>query len=48
MYVWADTAVDRTIFGWDVPITWIGMFDGMMTIVGRDNRDQHLETIGAA
>ena len=34
MYIWADTAVDRHIFGWEMPVTWIGIFDGTMTIVG--------------
>jgi POT family proton-dependent oligopeptide transporter len=34
MYVWADTAVDRHIFGWEMPVTWVGIFDGTMTIVG--------------
>ncbi len=34
MYVWADTAVDRHIFGWQMPVTWVGIFDGTMTIVG--------------
>lgn len=34
MYVWADTAVDRVVFGWEVPVTWVGIFDGAMTIVG--------------
>ena len=34
MYVWADTAVDRTILGWQMPVTWVGIFDGAMTIVG--------------
>jgi POT family proton-dependent oligopeptide transporter len=34
MYVWADKAVDRTIFGWQMPVTWVGIFDGAMTIVG--------------
>jgi proton-dependent oligopeptide transporter, POT family len=34
MYVWADGAVDRVILGWQVPVTWIGIFDGVMTIVG--------------
>lgn len=33
MYVWADTAVDLRIFGWAMPVTWIGVFDGVMTIV---------------
>jgi POT family proton-dependent oligopeptide transporter len=34
MFVWADTAVDRHIFGWEMPVTWVGTFDGAMTIVG--------------
>ena len=34
MFVWADKAVDRTIFGWQMPVTWVGIFDGAMTIVG--------------
>ncbi len=34
MYVWADTAVDRVIFGWEVPVTWIGIADGLLTILG--------------
>jgi POT family proton-dependent oligopeptide transporter len=34
MYVWADTAVDRHILGWEMPVTWVGIFDGAMTIVG--------------
>ncbi|MEY4238398.1 MAG: hypothetical protein RL339_999 [Pseudomonadota bacterium] len=34
MYVWADRQVDRTIFGWEAPVTWIGIFDGVTTIVG--------------
>ncbi len=34
MYVWADTAVDRTVLGWEVPVTWIGIADGLMTILG--------------
>ena len=34
MYVWADGAVDRMIFGWQMPVSWVGTFDGMMTIVG--------------
>ncbi|MEO7248207.1 MAG: peptide MFS transporter [Novosphingobium sp.] len=33
MYVWADTAVDRTVFGWVVPVTWIGTIDGLLTII---------------
>jgi POT family proton-dependent oligopeptide transporter len=34
MYVWADTKVDRTIFGFQAPVTWIGIFDGLATITG--------------
>jgi proton-dependent oligopeptide transporter, POT family len=34
MYVWADTAVDRAILGWEVPVTWIGVVDGLLTIAG--------------
>lgn len=34
MFVWADTAVDRHIFGWEMPVTWVGIFDGAITIVG--------------
>ncbi len=34
MYTWADTAVDRVILGWEVPVTWIGIADGLLTIAG--------------
>lgn len=34
MYIWADTHVDRVIFGFNVPVTWIGIFDGIATIAG--------------
>jgi POT family proton-dependent oligopeptide transporter len=34
MYVWADTAVDRRMFGWEMPVTWIGIADGVLTILG--------------
>ena len=34
MYVWADAKVDRHIFGFEAPVTWIGIFDGVATIVG--------------
>jgi POT family proton-dependent oligopeptide transporter len=34
MYVWADTQVDRVIFGFETPVTWIGIFDGLVTILG--------------
>ncbi|QGN53676.1 peptide MFS transporter [Novosphingobium sp. Gsoil 351] len=34
MFVWADTAVNRTVLGWEVPVTWIGIVDGVLTILG--------------
>lgn len=34
MVVWADTAVDRTIFGWELPVSWVMTADGIMTIIG--------------
>lgn len=34
MFVWADTAVDRRILGWEMPVTWIGVADGIFTILG--------------
>ncbi len=34
MFVWADTQVDRTIMGFEMPVTWIGIFDGILTILG--------------
>jgi POT family proton-dependent oligopeptide transporter len=34
MYVWADTRVNRTVLGFEMPVTWIGIFDGVATIVG--------------
>ena len=34
MFVWADTAVDRQVLGWVVPVTWIGIVDGILTILG--------------
>jgi POT family proton-dependent oligopeptide transporter len=34
MYIWADTSVNRHILGWEMPVTWVGIFDGTMTIVG--------------
>ena len=34
MFVWADKAVDRTVLGWEVPVTWIGIADGVLTILG--------------
>ena len=36
MYVWADTAVNRDVLGFEVPVTWIGVVDGLLTIVGVD------------
>ena len=32
MLVWADRAVDHRLLGWDVPITWVLVLDGLMTI----------------
>jgi len=34
MLIWADTAVDRTTFGWELPVSWVMTADGMMTILG--------------
>jgi len=34
MLVWADTAVDRTIAGFEIPVTWINTADGIFTILG--------------
>ncbi|MEO6151526.1 MAG: hypothetical protein ABIT09_00330, partial [Croceibacterium sp.] len=34
MYIWADTRVDRTVLGFEMPVTWIGIFDGIATIAG--------------
>jgi POT family proton-dependent oligopeptide transporter len=34
MFVWAHTAVDRVVLGWEVPVTWIGIVDGLLTILG--------------
>lgn len=34
MYIWADAHVDRTVFGFEMPVTWIGIFDGLATITG--------------
>ncbi len=34
MYVWADKAVDRRIGGFEMPVTWIGTIDGILTILG--------------
>jgi proton-dependent oligopeptide transporter, POT family len=32
MYVWADTAVDHTVMGHVMPITWFNFFDGAMAM----------------
>lgn len=32
MLVWADTAVDHTVLGWSMPITWMNFFDGAMSL----------------
>jgi POT family proton-dependent oligopeptide transporter len=34
MLVWADGAVDRTLFGWELPVSWALTVDGLLTIVG--------------
>jgi POT family proton-dependent oligopeptide transporter len=34
MFVWADRAVNRVVLGWEVPVTWIGIVDGVLTIAG--------------
>ncbi|MEJ7777434.1 MAG: peptide MFS transporter [Sphingomicrobium sp.] len=34
MVVWADTAVDRTMFGWELPVSWVLTADGILTIIG--------------
>ena len=34
MIVWADTAVDRKVGGFEIPVTWALTADGILTIVG--------------
>ena len=34
MVVWADTAVDRKVAGFEIPVTWALTADGILTIVG--------------
>lgn len=34
MVIWADTAVDRTVGNFEVPVTWILTADGIITILG--------------
>ena len=34
MVVWADTAVDRKVGGWELPVTWVLTADGILTILG--------------
>jgi POT family proton-dependent oligopeptide transporter len=34
MMVWADKAVNRNIGSFEMPVTWIGTFDGLFTILG--------------
>lgn len=34
MVVWADTGVDRRLFGWEMPVTWVLTADGILTILG--------------
>ncbi|MDE2436900.1 MAG: MFS transporter [Sphingomonadales bacterium] len=32
MLVWADGAVNHTVLGWEMPITWMNFFDGVMAM----------------
>ena len=34
MVIWADTAVDRKVGGFEIPVTWALTADGILTIVG--------------
>ena len=34
MLVWADKSVNRTIGGWEMPVTWVLVADGFLTIAG--------------
>ena len=34
MVIWADKSVDRTIRGWEMPVTWVLTADGFLTIAG--------------
>ena len=34
LLVWAEAAMDRTVAGFAVPVTWLLTFDGLMTILG--------------
>jgi POT family proton-dependent oligopeptide transporter len=34
MIVWADTRVERSIAGLEMPVTWINTVDGILTILG--------------
>ena len=34
MLVWADTAVNRTVGSFEIPVTWINTADGIFTILG--------------
>ena len=34
MLVWADGAVDRSILGFELPVSWVMTADGIMTIIG--------------
>ena len=34
MVIWADKSVDRTIGGWEMPVTWVLTADGILTIAG--------------
>lgn len=34
LLVWAQAAMDRTVSGFELPVTWLLTYDGFMTIVG--------------
>ena len=34
MVIWADKSVNRMIFGWEMPVTWVLTADGFLTIAG--------------
>jgi POT family proton-dependent oligopeptide transporter len=34
LLVWAEDHVERHVFGWSMPVTWLFSFDGLMTIAG--------------
>ncbi len=32
--IWAEATMDRTVFGFEAPVTWLLTFDGLATIIG--------------